>query len=336
MIRLLEGKEKINSRPLYEECFLEDTKEYIDYYYNNRISENEVVVNEKDGEIVSALHLIPKLAVVGNIKTNITYIYAVGTLEKYRKKGYSKEIFDDVIKAMFVNMDSFTYLIPSNEQNGEIYKKYGFEYVMDKPLMMEKEHRRNPSHSVIKRKAENSDFVKLSIFAQQTVNNKYAISLAKDIEYFKKLKEVVEVEGGDIEIFIENKVIVGYRVIVDDEIIEEVLDDSLNTLSWQSDVTKPYAMARIINIRKTLVFLSFKDFKERTIKITDPIINENNGCFKMTYHHGSVKLDKIEETDDVDFDVTIGELTAHIFGYKSIPNFPEVCKNNSFFINDYL
>ena len=45
------------------------------------------------------------------------------------------------------------------------------------------------------------------------------------------------------------------------------------------------------------------------------IINENNGCFKMTYHHGSVKLDKIEKTDDVDFDVTIGELTAHIFGY---------------------
>ena len=41
MIRLLEGKEKIKSRPLYEECFLEDTKEYIDYYYNNRVSENE-------------------------------------------------------------------------------------------------------------------------------------------------------------------------------------------------------------------------------------------------------------------------------------------------------
>ena len=48
MIRLLEGKEKIKSRPLYEECFLEDTKEYIDYYYNNRVSENEIVVNEKD------------------------------------------------------------------------------------------------------------------------------------------------------------------------------------------------------------------------------------------------------------------------------------------------
>ena len=56
----------------------------------------------------------------------------------------------------------------------------------------------------------------------------------------------------------------------------------------------------------------------------------------MNFHHGSVKLDKIENQEDVDFDVSIGELTAHIFGYKKIPNFPMVCKKDSFFINDYV
>ena len=78
---------------MYEHCFEEDTKEFVDYYFDKRIRENEVVVNEKDGEIVSAIHLIPKDAVVGNLKTNVTYIYAVATWEKYRKKGYIKEIF---------------------------------------------------------------------------------------------------------------------------------------------------------------------------------------------------------------------------------------------------
>ena len=77
----------------------------------------------------------------------------------------------------------------------------------------------------------------------------------------------------------------------------------------------------LINIRKTLRLLSFKDFKERTIRITDPILKENNGCFKMNFHHGSVKLDKIENQEDVDFDVSIGELTAHIFGYKENTKF---------------
>lgn len=71
---------------MYEHCFEEDTKEFVDYYFDKRIRENEVVVNEKDGEIVSAIHLIPKDAVVGNLKTNVTYIYAVATWEKYRKK----------------------------------------------------------------------------------------------------------------------------------------------------------------------------------------------------------------------------------------------------------
>ena len=290
MIRLLENHEKVKIRSLYEHCFRDDTKEYIDYYFDNRIRENEVVVNEQEGEIVSAMHLIPKVVIAGNVKTNITY------------------------------------------------RKFGFEYVMDKREMEDPKHRKKPSHSVIRRKAENSDLVKLSIFAQQAVNSIYSISLSKDLEYFRKLKEVVEIEGGSIDIFVKNKVIVGYRIIIDDEVFEEVLDNSVQNLSWLGNGRTPYAMARILNIRKTLRQLSFKDFKERYIKIADPVIEENNGCFKMKYHHGSVKLEKCneKEIDKVDFDVTIGELGAHIFGYKSIPGFPPVCRQDSFFINDYV
>ena len=40
--------------------------------------------------------------------------------------------------------------------------------------------------------------------------------------------------------------------------------------------------------------------------------------------------------EDIEFDLTIGELTAHIFGYKIIEGLPLVCKKDSFFINDYL
>ncbi len=338
MIRLLENQEKIKSRPLYEHCFKEDGKEYTDYYFHHLIRENEVVVNEQDGEIVSAVHLIPKAVIAGNVKTNITYIYGVGTWEKDRGKGYVREIFQMILRSMFDNMDTFTYLIPSGEENALIYRTFGFEYVMDKFVMEKKEHRRKPSHSVITRKAEDSDLVKLSIFAQQAVYGRYSVSLSKDLEYFRRIKQLVEIEGGTMDIFVNNKVIVGYRIIIDDEIFEEVLDNSIQNLSWLSKDRKPYAMARIINIRKTLRQFSFRDFKERIIKITDPVIEENNGYFKMQYHHGSVKLEKCdkENADKVDFDVTIGELGAHIFGYKKIPGFPTVCKKDSFFIHDYV
>ena len=85
-------------------------------------------------------------------------------------------------------------------KNAEIYRKFGFEFVMDKREMIEKEHRRKPSHSVIRRKAEKSDLVKLSIFAQQAMDSNHRIALSKDLDYFKQMLELVEVENGEIDV----------------------------------------------------------------------------------------------------------------------------------------
>lgn len=339
MIRLLENFEKQNIRPLYEHCFYEDREELTDYYFSKCLPHNEVMVKEVEGEIVSAVHLIPKNLVMGSLKTNIMYIYAVGTFQGYRNKGYIKEIFSEILKKMYENMDAFTYLIPSDETNASIYEKFGFQYVMDKFGIAPPEHRRKATHSLILRKADNSDLVKLSIFAQSTAYNKYSVVLSKDLEYFKRIKELIDVEGGHIDIYVQNKVIVGYRIWIDDEIFEEVLDAGIQPLSWKSDVRKPYLMARIINIRKTLRMFQFKNTKEIILKITDPAIEENNGYFVMSEHHGSVKLEKKMRENiakEPDFDISIGELTAHVFGYKLINGLPEVCRKDSFFINDYL
>ncbi len=339
MIKLLENIEKQNIRPLYEHCFYEDGQEFTDYYFAKCLPHNEVLVKEIDGEIVSAVHLVPKNVVMGSLKTNVMYIYGVATFNGYRNKGFITELFSEILKKMYENMDAFTYLIPSNEKNAKIYEKFGFQYVMDKMEIAPIEHRRKATHSLILRKAENSDLVKLSIFAQSTAYNKYSVVLSKDLEYFKRIKELIDVEGGHIDIYVENKVIVGYRIWIDKEIIEEVLDNSIQFLSWEGDIRKPYIMARIINIRKTLRMFAFKNFKEIVFKISDPMINENNGYFVMSETHGSVKFEKkgredIEKTPD--FDITIGELTAHIFGYKQISGLPKVCKKDSFFIHDYV
>ena len=129
MIRLLESFEKQNIRPLYEHCFSEDGKEFTDWYFSKCLPHNEVIVKEADGEIVSAVHLIPKNLVMGALKTNIMYIYAVGTFNGYRNRGYIKELFTEILKKMYENMDAFTYLIPSDETNALIYEKFGFKII---------------------------------------------------------------------------------------------------------------------------------------------------------------------------------------------------------------
>lgn len=338
MIRYLENHEKQNIRPLYEHCF-NDTDQYTEYYFEKRLHRNHVVVNEQDDKIVSAVHLIPKTAIVGKLKTNIMYLYGIGTDAAYRKKGIMRDTVSYVIKDLFNDMEAFTYLIPAKADTADIYRKLGFEYVMDKPKMKTLEQIKKPTHSLISRKAENADLVRLAIFAKSATEKKYCVTLSKDVEYFRKIKELIEVEGGYIEIYIENKVIVGYRIWLDDEVLEEVLDPSISVMSWCENQGNPYLMARVLNIRKTLRLLEFKSFGQKIIKLSDPVIEENNGCFRLSYDHGNVKLDKIDESTlehEPEFDITIAELTAHIFGYNIIDGLPEVCKKGCFFVNDYL
>ena len=83
----------------------------------------------------------------------------------------------------------------------------------------------------------------------------------------------------------------------------------------------------------------FKNENEIVLKISDPVIEENNGYFVMSEHHGSVKLEKKTKDSiakEPDFDIGIGEFTAHVFGYKPISGLPKVCRKDSFFINDYV
>ena len=149
MIRYLENNEKQNIRPLYEHCF-DDTKEYTDYYFQNRLPGNHVIVNERDNKIVNCVHLIPKTVILGKLKTNIIYIYGVGTYEEYRKQGIMSETFKHLLKDMFMDMDGFQqYLIPSDEGKAKVYSGLGFEYVMDKQNLKPVDQRKKATHSLI-------------------------------------------------------------------------------------------------------------------------------------------------------------------------------------------
>ena len=335
MIRYLEQNEKQNIRDLYEECFA-DSKALTDYYFTNRLPNNFVAVNEKDGQLVSALHLIPKTAVIGKLKSRVMYIYGVGTKQYARGEGCMRDLMNTVIKDMYQDMEAFTYIIPTDQTNANAFRKFGFEFVMDKPFTKPMENWKKATHSLILRKADHSDLVRLSIFAKSNTESKYKVTLSKDADYFKELAELIELEGGEIEIYVENKVIMGYRVWIDNKIYEEVLDPSIQSMSYYENEGRPYLMARIMSVRKTLRMLGFYGNGSVIIRISDPVIEENNGTFRFTYHHGSVKMDRLDDDVMPEIDVTIGELTAHIFGYNQIEGLPSVAEKSTVFINDYI
>ena len=58
MIRYLDNQEKGRTKDLWREAFPEDSEDFLDYYDQEKMSINQVLVREEDGVIQSMLHRI--------------------------------------------------------------------------------------------------------------------------------------------------------------------------------------------------------------------------------------------------------------------------------------
>jgi predicted acetyltransferase len=92
MIRFLSQEEKGKTRPIYEECFPYDSKEFVDYYYQEKIKDNEIIVMEEEGEFQVMVHLNPYSLHTKSGIVPISYIVAVATRRNARKQGKMREV----------------------------------------------------------------------------------------------------------------------------------------------------------------------------------------------------------------------------------------------------
>ena len=112
-IRKLETEEKQNTKKLYEEVFSEDSKSFVDYYYE---------------EIQAMLHLNPYELAVNGSKKDVNYIVAVATRESYRKRGYMAGLLKQALNDMYADGETFTFLMPASES---IYLPFDFRTVCE-------------------------------------------------------------------------------------------------------------------------------------------------------------------------------------------------------------
>lgn len=128
--------QKLKTRNLYEECFPNDSKRLVDYYYSVLARRNIILTLEDQDKIVSMIHLNPYLYSVCGEKTNIHYLFAIATKEEYRHKGFMKELINEAISYLSKTNEPFCYLAPEFPELEELYKKFGFykicNYTFDK------------------------------------------------------------------------------------------------------------------------------------------------------------------------------------------------------------
>ena len=214
-IRYLENEEKINIRPLYEKTF-DDSKEFVDYYFDGPVYDNDVLVLENEGEILSKLQLIPKRMVYQGDICLVHYIYAVATDENHRHCGYMEKLLERAFDDLTKKGEPFTYLVPVNPA---VYKKFGFRVAYLKPKYKFKQE---PCQMKVYH-PNKMDSVILTGLSRQILTSGYDTYLVHDEAYFDQLFTMLELEKGYLIYHMEGEKLTGYTLVTaDGEIFESL------------------------------------------------------------------------------------------------------------------
>lgn len=340
-IQSLSYKEHEVTRPLWEETFDEDSKEFVDFYYDNKVEDNSIWV-AKDGEIIlSMAQLNPYQIHLGRSIVPTHYIVGVATQEEYRRQGLMSKILKSALRQMFDNKEPFTYLMPAQE---DYYTGFDFVtvYYQNSGTMLDISGNTELTFA----SAVVEDFKNLALFSEEVLSEKYSVFVNREESYYQVIKKQFEAEHGEIVCVYDSNVLVGYFFYGEYdkiEIIEPVcLDkyrdefthviaskfkdsdkeikvtaiDFLNEDDFKNIVTKPISMTRIVSLDMFVRYLKASEPIELIIEMEDHLIEENNGVFSV--HVGIDNGDIVATSKEPEIKLTIGEFTAICF-YENIP-----------------
>ena len=129
MIVECSSKEKELTRKLYEEAF-EDPKDFVDYYYSEKCTDNRIIASIEEGEVISMLHLNPYYVNLNGTKVKTYYVVAVATTKKRRHEGQMTKVFEKAFELIAQEKEKipFVFLLPVDQA---IYSWLGFDKICD-------------------------------------------------------------------------------------------------------------------------------------------------------------------------------------------------------------
>ena len=300
-IRKLDLPEHEDSRRLYEEVFSEDSRSFVDYYYREKASDNQIYVVEEGGKIRSMLHLNPyRLYVNGNGK-DVNYIVAVATQKEYRKRGYMASLLKRSLRDMYQAGESFTFLMPASES---IYLPFDFRTVYEQSgKFCRKEDEEIPGIEITD--AKEQDCLELAASANRHLAEQYQVFAVRDEAYYRRLIHEYESDGGKLKVYRQNGEIIDCRGYFPEE-----------------DGERPKIMVRIVDVRRMLMSLRLRSLMGVCFCVTDPVVEENNRCVTLTGTEFSGVMLMDGKPENSEGTVTISALTEFLFGVKTVE---EIC-----------
>ena len=342
----MENNIKNQTRILWDKCFSEEDKRFVDFYFEKRYNEQDNIHIEKDGKVVSAMQLISYPFSYYGKTIGCSYLSGCCTDPEYRSQGLMNDLIIKALNQAKNNGACFAALIPASESLFNYYEGTNFIPTFDYSKIRIKRQQ----------SADNSQqTVTISVFDDETdpevfyqvydyFNSKMRARncciqhdeydfgvITKDLELFDNHLLVARY-GEDIcglafcylrndeifikDVFAESTAIFTDLITAAANIFEnETINIIIPPVPGQK--THKLGMARIIDAETMLRIYAMTHPKMKIeISIVDPILTQNNG----TYYINNGELDKKNSIGANVVDIE--QLTQALFGYNT-ENLPE-------------
>ena len=187
-MRYLTQGEKENSRRLYECCFPEDSQKFVDYYYQEKCRDNEIAVIEACGNIVSMVHANPFTVSCCGTQAEVHYIVAVATDPEYRRRGYMRQLMQQVLRDCRNRGEVFSFLMPADPAYYEPlgYRYWNNQYVWEIPKEQElllKGFCQNPEYQ------SDADPKALAQMADRILADQFDLYILRNASYYERIEK---------------------------------------------------------------------------------------------------------------------------------------------------
>ena len=285
--------------------FYEDSKEFVDYYYEEKTKDNEIYV--MGDPPVSMVQLNPYQMIVNSNEVLTHYIVAVATKPEFRRKGCMSALLKISMEEMRKRKEPFTFLMPAKE---EYYTPFGFTTVYQQDLLYVDIQTYEGE--------EVKDYERQAVLANENLASSYQIYAKRSSSYYERLAKEYGCEGG--KLLKATKEVSGQRCI---PAVKEVPEEAGKI------------MIRILDVKRMLEQIKAKKDLSLRVYVDDFLIPENEGVYEIRAREGEfLQVRSVKEEEEVR--VTIEELQQVLFGKKERKIFSKIEPLTRIYLNEIV
>lgn len=314
VIRKLESNEHGKTRELYEIAFPEDDREFVDYYYEEIASQNEIFAAFDGERIVSMIHVNFYELRIGRQQRKIPYLVAVATHPAYRHRGLMRRVLKTSLDFLRKQKIPFAFLMPASEA---IYTPFDFRYIscQRRTEIEVKDYLKKESLDC--HRASKADIPDLVWFSGRYLEKCQGTYANRTEQYYERLLKEQQAQNGDVAVLSREGMICGWFYTAEEEegpTVREAVTNMEEEAYLLPTIAKcfrydrkvklysvpkgiegkeqPLMMGRILDVSSYGELVQEQMKEGSSFFIKDEFLSENQGSYRFT----GKKLEKCSES----------------------------------------